>query len=35
VGIDRYKPEELGAKIEFVVGGEKIVIDKTSALFIP
>jgi hypothetical protein len=27
--------EELGGKIEFMVGGEKLVIDKTSALFIP
>jgi hypothetical protein len=25
----------LGAEIEFVVGDEKLIIDKTSALFIP
>lgn len=35
VGVDPKHPEELGGKIEFVVGGETIVIDKTSALFIP
>jgi len=35
LGSDPENPEYLGAEIEFVVGGEKIVIDKTSALFIP
>jgi len=35
IGFDPDNPEYLGAEIEFVVGGEKIVIDKTSALFIP
>ena len=35
IGSDPDNPEYLGAEIEFVVGGEKIVIDKTSALFIP
>jgi len=35
IGNDPDNPEYLGAEIEFVVGGEKIVIDKTSALFIP
>ena len=35
IGADPDNPEELGAEIEFVVGGEKIVINKTSALFIP
>jgi hypothetical protein len=35
IGTDPKHPEELGGKIEFMVGGEKIVIDKTSALFIP
>jgi hypothetical protein len=35
IGGDPKNPEDLGAKIEFVVGDEKIVIDKTSALFIP
>jgi len=28
-------PQDLGAEIEFVVGGEPLIIDKTSALFIP
>jgi hypothetical protein len=35
IGTDPAKPEDLGAKIEFWVGGEKLVIDRTSALFIP
>jgi len=35
IGTDPKHPEELGGKIEFVVGGETIVIDKTSALYIP
>jgi hypothetical protein len=35
IGSDPREPENLGARIEFVVGGEKLVIDKTSALFIP
>jgi hypothetical protein len=35
IGTDPKHPEELGGKIEFMVGGEKLVIDKTSALFIP
>ena len=35
IGTDPEKPQELGGKIEFVVGGETIVIDKTSALFVP
>jgi hypothetical protein len=35
IGTDPENPEYLGGKIEFVVGGEKLVIDKTSALFIP
>jgi hypothetical protein len=35
VGTDPDNPEDLGAEIEFIVGGEKIVINKTSALFIP
>ena len=35
IGADPDNPEHLGAEIEFVVGSEKIVIDKTSALFIP
>ncbi|OGO31956.1 MAG: hypothetical protein A2Z29_06145 [Chloroflexi bacterium RBG_16_56_11] len=35
LGGDPANPEELGAEIEFVVGGEKLTIDKTSALFVP
>lgn len=35
IGSDPDNPEYLGAEVEFVVGGEKIIIDKTSALFIP
>jgi hypothetical protein len=35
IGTDPKHPEYLGGIIEFMVGGEKIVIDKTSALFIP
>jgi hypothetical protein len=35
IGADPKHPEELGAEIEFVVGDEKLIIDKTSALFIP
>jgi len=35
IGADPENPEELGAEIEFVVGEEKLIIDKTSALFIP
>jgi hypothetical protein len=35
IGADPKHPEELGAEIEFVVGEDKLVIDKTSALYIP
>ena len=35
LGADPQNPEYLGGEIEFVVGGEKLTIDKTSALFIP
>jgi hypothetical protein len=35
IGSDLQNPEELGAEIEFVVGGEPLKIDKTSALFVP
>jgi len=35
IGSDPNNPEELGAEIEFVVGGEPLIIDKTSALFVP
>ena len=35
IGTDPGNPEYLGGEIEFVVGGEKIIINKTSALFIP
>jgi hypothetical protein len=35
IGTDPKNPEYLGGKIEFVVGDETLVIDKTSALYIP
>ena len=35
IGVDPQNPEYLGAEIEFVVGNEKLTIDKTSSLFIP
>jgi hypothetical protein len=35
IGSDLKNPEYLGAEIEFVVGGEPLIIDKTSALFVP
>jgi hypothetical protein len=35
IGSDPDNPEDLGAEIEFVVGGEPLKIDKTSALFVP
>jgi hypothetical protein len=35
IGNDPDNPEDLGAEIEFVVDGEPLIVDKTSALFIP
>ena len=35
IGSDPYNPEDLGAEIEFTVGGEPLVFDRTSALFVP
>lgn len=35
IGSDRNNPEDLGAEIEFVVGGEPLIINKTSAVFVP
>jgi len=35
IGTDPDNPEELGGEVEFVVGGEKLTIDKTSALYVP
>jgi hypothetical protein len=35
IGGDSKNPEELGAEIEFVVGGDNLIINKTSAVFIP
>lgn len=35
IGADPKNPEYLGAEIEFEVGGEKLTIDKTSALYVP
>ena len=35
IGSDPNNPEDLGAEIEFVVGGEPLKVDKTAAIFIP
>lgn len=35
IGGDPHNPEDLGGEIEFVVGGESLVFDKTSAIFVP
>jgi hypothetical protein len=35
IGRDHDDPENLGAEIEFSVGGEPLLINKTSALFVP
>ena len=35
IGADPDNPEYLGAEIEFVVGDEKLIIDKTSAVYLP
>ena len=35
IGGDPNNPEDLGAEIEFTVGGEPLVFDRTSALFVP
>ena len=35
MGIDHENPEYLGAEIEFVMDGEPLIINKTSALYIP
>jgi len=35
IGSDYKNPEDLGGEIEFVVGGEPLKINKTSALYIP
>ncbi len=35
IGSDPKNPEDLGAEVEFVVGGESLIFDKTSAIFIP
>ncbi len=35
IGSDPNNPEDLGAEIEFTVGGEPLVFDRTSALFVP
>ena len=35
IGSDPYNPEDLGAEIEFVVDGQSLVFDTTSALYIP
>jgi len=35
IGSDPDNPEDLGGEIEYVMGGEPLVFNKTSALFIP
>ncbi len=35
IGSDPNNPEDLGGEIEFVVGGEPLIFDKTTALFVP
>ena len=35
IGADPQNPEYLGAEIEFTVGDEKLMIDKTSAIYVP
>jgi hypothetical protein len=35
IGSDFNNPEDLGGEVEFVVGGESLVFDRTSALYIP
>lgn len=35
LGSDPRNPEDLGGEIEFVVGGEPLVFDTTSAIFVP
>jgi len=35
IGNDPNNPEDLGAEIEFCVGGEPLVFDTTTALFVP
>ena len=35
IGNDYRNPTELGAEIEFVVGDEKLMVNKTGALYIP
>ena len=35
IGSDPKNPEDLGAEIEFTVGGQPIVFDTTSAIFVP
>ena len=35
IGSDPNNPEDLGAEIEFVVGGEPLIINTTSSLYVP
>ena len=35
IGSDPHNPEDLGAEIEFMVGGEPLVFDTNTALFVP
>ena len=35
IGIDPENPEELGAEIEFCLGGQPLTINSTSAIYVP
>jgi len=35
IGSDPQNPEYLGAEIEFTIGDEKLLVDKTSAIYVP
>jgi len=35
IGIDPHNPEDLGAEIEFCMNGQPLMINKTSAVFVP
>jgi len=35
IGSNPNNPEDLGGEIEFTIGGEKLIFDRTSALFVP
>jgi hypothetical protein len=35
IGSDPHNPEDLGAEIEYVVGGETLIITRTSSILVP